>query len=94
MREKLRLLLKRSPDPNEIQEEMQRDKGYGGRKRKVQNQSMEPDRTTADLFSSDLSSSSRCRGDSASRNVSDSLASHKCEFIADDNSKVCFLYIL
>ena len=34
IRKKLRLMLRRSPDPSEVDEELQRDKGFGGRKRK------------------------------------------------------------
>jgi len=34
VREHLWEVLRRSPDPKEIEEEMQRDKGYGGKKNK------------------------------------------------------------
>ena len=35
VREKLRASLGRSPHPDEVEEEMQRDKGFGGQKRKI-----------------------------------------------------------
>lgn len=37
VREKLRTLLGRSPDPSEVEDEMQRDKGYGGQRKKKRN---------------------------------------------------------
>lgn len=53
VREKLRTLLWRSLDPDEVEEEMQRYKGYGGQKQKKRIISLERDENMTEVLSSD-----------------------------------------
>ena len=47
VREKLCTLLGRSPDPSEVEDEMQRDKGYGGQRKKKRNCSIKEEFQTS-----------------------------------------------
>ena len=53
VREKLHSFLGRSPDPSEVEEEMQRDKGYGGHNRKSNVQSMKEKKSPAEVVTVD-----------------------------------------
>ena len=50
VRERLRKMLRRSPDPEEIQFEMARDKGYGGRSKRKQTQDMTEEQIASNPF--------------------------------------------
>ena len=50
VRERLRKMLRRSPDPEEIQFEMARDKGYGGRSKRKQIQDMPEEQIASNPF--------------------------------------------
>ena len=50
VRERLRKMLRRSPDPEEIQFEMARDKGYGGRSKRKQIQDMTEEQIASNPF--------------------------------------------
>ena len=78
VREKLRSLYRRSPHPDEVEEEMQRDKGYGGQKRK--RRMAEDEKNRIEAMSSDeggcLKSSGRS-GDGLSSDEGDAFCDRR-----------------
>lgn len=71
VREKLCARLKRSPDPDEILEEMQHDTGYGGQKGKVQEISAKKERTSEQDLSAEENIISKDLGESSNQNSMD-----------------------
>lgn len=59
VRERLREHLKRSPDPKEIEIEMNRDKGYGGYKKKKRGKAQEHDNVLTQVLSDENSTGSQ-----------------------------------
>lgn len=59
VRERLREYLERSPDPEEIEMEMNRDKGYAGYKKKIRGEASEHDNVSKQVFSDDNSTGSQ-----------------------------------
>lgn len=59
VRERLRDILGRSPDPDEMEREIKRDKGYGGYKRKRRENAMEQDNRSKQELSEDNSMTSQ-----------------------------------
>jgi hypothetical protein len=59
VRERLREILGRSPDPDEMEKQINRDKGYGGYKRTRREDSVEQDNRSKQELSSDNSMNSQ-----------------------------------
>lgn len=71
IRERLREHLKRSPDPEEIEIEMKRDKGYGGYKKQKRGEAEEHDNVSKQVLSDENSTGSQTTRPGSEDNMSE-----------------------